>query len=73
MIEFDNLGDMVVLQFLIFIEIVEMVGISCVLGGYYIQVDNVVGFQLGCDVVYEVWKFYLKYIGEVMEEGQSKL
>ena len=69
MTEPDNLGDTVVLQFPTFTETAEMAGISRVLGGYHIQADNVAGLQLGRDVAHEVWKFYLKHIGEATEEG----
>ena len=60
----DNLGDTITLEFPTFTETAEMAGISRVLGGYHIQADNVAGLELGRDVAKEVWKFYLKHIGE---------
>ncbi len=60
----DNLGDTVVIEFPTFTETAEMAGWSRVMGGYHIQADNVAGLQLGRDVADEVWKFYLKHIGE---------
>ena len=60
----DMLGDTVVLRFPTFTETAEMAGISRVMGGYHIQADNVAGLELGRDVAREVWKFYLKHIGE---------
>jgi hypothetical protein len=60
----DMLGDTVVIKFPTFTETAEMAGISRVMGGYHIQADNVAGLELGRDVAREVWKFYLKHIGE---------
>jgi hypothetical protein len=58
------LGDTVILEFPTFTEAADMAGISRVLGGYHIQADNVAGLELGRDVAREVWKFYLKHVGE---------
>lgn len=66
----DNLGDTVTLHFPTFTETAEMAGISRVLGGYHIQADNVAGLKLGRDVAEEVWKFYLKHIGESTSTSQ---
>lgn len=60
----DNLGDTVTLKFPTFTETAEMAGISRVLGGYHIQVDNVAGLELGRNVAKEVWQFYKKHLGE---------
>ena len=64
MTEPDYLGDTITLEFPTFTETAEMAGISRVLGGYHIQADNVAGLELGRDVAHEVWKFYLKHVGE---------
>lgn len=60
----DNLGDSVVIKFPTFTETANMAGISRVMGGYHIQVDNVAGLKLGRDVASEAWKFYLQHTGE---------
>lgn len=64
MTEPDNLGDTVTLNFSTFSQTAEMAGISRVMGGYHIQVDNVAGLQLGRDVANEAWKFYSKHVGQ---------
>lgn len=64
MTELNNLGDTITLEFPTFTETAEMAGISRVLGGYHIQADNVAGLELGRNVAKEVWKFYIKHIGE---------
>ncbi len=64
MTEQDNLGDTVTLKFPTFSETAEMAGISRVLGGYHIQVDNIAGLELGRNVANEAWKFYKLHIGE---------
>lgn len=58
------LGDTVTLHFLTFTETANMAGISRVLGGYHIQSDNVAGLELGRKVAAEVWKVYLKHVGQ---------
>lgn len=63
MTEPDNVGEPVVLKFPTFTETAEMAGISRVMGGYHIQVDNIAGLELGRDVAREVWKMYQHHIG----------
>jgi hypothetical protein len=63
MTEPNNLGEKVTLNFTTFTETANMAGISRVMGGYHIQVDNVEGLKLGRNVAHEVWKFYNKHIG----------
>lgn len=63
MTEPENLGNKVTLQFPTFTETANMAGISRVMGGYHIQVDNIEGLKLGKNVAHEVWKFYNKHIG----------
>jgi hypothetical protein len=46
----NNLGDTVTLEFKTFTQTADMAGISRVLGGYHIQVDNVEGLALGRSV-----------------------
>lgn len=58
------IGETVTLEFPTFTETAEMAGISRVMGGYHIQADNVAGLELGRNVAHEVWKFYLKQVGE---------
>ncbi|CAN5383925.1 vanadium-dependent haloperoxidase [soil metagenome] len=58
------LGDTVDIEFPTFTQTAEMAGFSRVLGGYHIQSDNVAGLELGRKVAKEVWKFYLKQLGE---------
>jgi len=60
----NNLGDTVTLHFPTFTETANMAGISRVMGGYHIQADNIEGLKLGRNVAREVWKFYLKHVGE---------
>jgi hypothetical protein len=64
MTEPNNLGEKVTLQFPTFTETANMAGISRVLGGYHIQVDNIEGLKLGRNVAHEAWKFYNKHIGK---------
>jgi len=64
MTEPDYLGDTITLKFPTFTETADMAGMSRVLGGYHIQADNVAGLELGRNVAKEVWKFYVKHIGE---------
>lgn len=63
MTEPNNLGEKVTLNFPTFTETANMAGISRVMGGYHIQVDNVEGLKLGRNVAHEVWKFYNIHIG----------
>ena len=58
------IGETITLEFPTFTETAEMAGISRVMGGYHIQADNVAGLELGRNVAHEVWKFYLKHVGE---------
>jgi PAP2 superfamily len=62
MTEPNNLGDKITLQFPTFSETAKMAGISRVMGGYHIQVDNIEGLKLGRNVAREAWKFYNKHI-----------
>ena len=63
MTEFKNFGDTVVLKFPTFTETADMAGVSRVLGGYHIQVDNVEGLKLGRSVGREVWEWYKGHVG----------
>jgi hypothetical protein len=60
----EALGDTVTLHFETFTDAAEQAGISRVLGGYHIQVDNVEGLILGRKVAATVWEKYLYHIGE---------
>jgi hypothetical protein len=60
----DHLSDTVTINFPTFTETAEMAGISRVLGGYHIQVDNVEGLKLGRKVAARSWKRYRNLIGE---------
>jgi hypothetical protein len=64
MTEPDNLGEKITLQFPTFTQTAKMAGISRVMGGYHIQVDNLEGLKLGRNVAHEAWKFYNKHIGK---------
>ena len=64
MTEPENLGDTVTLHFPTFTKAAEMAGISRVMGGYHIQADNIEGLSLGRNVAHDIWKKYLKLIGE---------
>ncbi len=64
MTEPNNLGDTVTLRFPTFTKAGEMAGISRVMGGYHIQADNIEGLNLGRNVARDIWKKYLKLIGE---------
>ena len=66
MTEPNNLGKKVTLNFPTFTETANMAGISRVMGGYHIQVDNVEGLKLGRNVAHEVWKFYNRHLGKVI-------
>lgn len=68
MTEPNNLGKKVTLNFPTFTETANMAGISRVMGGYHIQVDNVEGLKLGRNVAHEVWKFYNRHLGKVIIE-----
>ena len=65
----NHLGKKVTLHFPTFKEAAEMAGQSRVLGGYHIQADNVAGLELGRDVARHAYKFYLKHIGQSVEES----
>lgn len=54
----ESIGDTVELHFPTFTETADMAGISRVLGGYHIQVDNVEGLNLGRKVAHHVWDRY---------------
>jgi len=56
--EIKNLGDTVTLKLPTFTETADLAGISRVLGGYHIQVDNIEGLKLGRKVGQEVWRWY---------------
>lgn len=58
MTETNRLGDTVTLKFPTFTNTAEQAGLSRVLGGYHIQVDNVEGLKLGRKIGNEVWKRY---------------
>jgi hypothetical protein len=58
----DRLGDAVILEFPTFTETANMAGISRVIGGYHIPVENVEGLKLGRNVGNAVFKKYLGYI-----------
>lgn len=60
----ENISDTVVLKFPTFTETANMAGMSRVLGGYHIQADNIEGLNLGRKVAGEVWRKYLRQIGE---------
>ena len=62
----ENLGDTITLSFPTFTKTADMAGMSRVLGGYHIQVDNVEGLSLGRKVASEVWKKYLKHTGPLI-------
>lgn len=56
--------DSVTLKLSTFSGTADMAGLSRVLGGYHIQVDNVAGLELGRMVAGAAWKKYLKHIGK---------
>ncbi|MCV9386458.1 vanadium-dependent haloperoxidase [Reichenbachiella ulvae] len=60
----NNIGDTVTLQFPTFTKAGEMAGISRVMGGYHIQADNIEGLNLGRNVARDIYKKYLKLVGE---------
>jgi hypothetical protein len=64
MTEPNDLGEKVIITFPTFTETANMAGMSRVMGGYHIQVDNVEGLKLGRNVAQEVWKFYNKHLGK---------
>lgn len=68
MTEPNNLGEKVTINFPTFTETANMAGISRVMGGYHIQVDNVEGLKLGRNVAHEVWKFYNRHLGKEIIE-----
>jgi hypothetical protein len=65
MTEPNRIGDTVTLNFPTFTQTADMAGISRVMGGYHIPVDNTEGLTLGRKVGNEVYKWYLGHIGEV--------
>jgi hypothetical protein len=67
----DRVGDTVVLKLNTFTSTAEMAGISRVIGGYHIQVDNVEGLALGRKVGNEVFKWYQGHVGEKSELTSS--
>lgn len=60
MTEINRIGDTVTLKFPTFTNTADQAGISRVLGGYHIQVDNVEGLALGRKIGHEIWKKYLE-------------
>lgn len=60
----DNISDTITLRFTTFTKTAEMAGFSRVLGGYHIQEDNIEGLILGRKVANDIYKKYLKLIGE---------
>lgn len=58
MTETNRLGDTVTLRFPTFTNTADQAGLSRVLGGYHIQVDNVEGLILGRKIGNEVWNKY---------------
>ena len=72
MTEPNNLGDTVTLHFPTFTKASEMAGISRVMGGYHIQADNIEGLNLGRNVAHDIWKKYLKLIGEDSNSAVSQ-
>jgi hypothetical protein len=63
--ETNRLGDTITLNFTTFTETADMAGLSRVLGGYHIQVDNVEGLALGRKVGEYVFQWYQGHVGEV--------
>ncbi len=62
--EINNIGDTVTLKLPTFTETADLAGISRVLGGYHIQVDNLEGLRLGRNVGQAVWEWYQGHVGE---------
>jgi hypothetical protein len=60
----NRLGDTIVLDMPTFTETAEKAGLSRVLGGYHIPIDNTEGLELGRKVGREVYKWYLEHVGE---------
>lgn len=58
----ENFGQEITLEFPTFTETADMAGISRVLGGYHVQVDNVKGLELGRKVAKAAWEFYLEHV-----------
>jgi hypothetical protein len=56
--ELENLGDTVILELPTFTATAELAGISRVLGGYHIQVDNIEGLRKGRRVAQHIWERY---------------
>jgi hypothetical protein len=58
----NNIGQPVVLKFPTFTATADMAGISRVMGGYHIPVENREGLKLGRSVGNAVFKKYLSYV-----------
>lgn len=69
----DHAHDTVALVFPTFTETADMAGMSRVLGGYHIQSDNVEGLSVGRKVAAQVWKKYLKHIGENSADSEKSV
>jgi hypothetical protein len=61
----NRLGDTITLNFPTFTETADMAGLSRVIGGYHIPIDNTEGLALGRKVGNEVFKWYQGHVGEV--------
>ncbi len=64
----ESVWDTVTIEMPTFTETAEMAGISRVLGGYHIQVDNVEGLKMGRNIATFVWE---KYQGMKELEGDK--
>jgi hypothetical protein len=60
--------DTVTLELTTFTQTAEMAGISRVLGGYHVQVDNVAGLKLGRDVTDAVWEKFQMHVNGNLEQ-----
>jgi len=67
-----NLGKEVTLKFPTFTETANMAGISRVMGGYHIPLENVEGLKLGRSVGNAVFKKYTEYINGTSSIKQVK-
>lgn len=68
MTEPNRLGDTITLGLSTFSHTADIAGLSRVLGGYHIQVDNLEGLKLGRTVGQEVYKWYLGHVGEAVDQ-----